>query len=613
VSLIKPLWFLLLLLAVCGTAGAATPDGIAIDPEVCLGCHGDSVARAGYAASVHAQIACTGCHRELTDLPRHLAGQTPSTKVNCVPCHKPEARQHFSSVHMLAGLGCGDCHSAIHRQRRWGGDKRLAVATCLDCHDGGGDQESVHGRALAAGNEDAAACPDCHQLHQVSQVSGLDANRRRALHSAACIPCHGDAAKMLRNGVSPQAVPTFIASYHGKSYRLGFPDQAAGCSDCHGTHRILPPENPQSSLSPLRRVATCARCHPGATALFAEFYAHGDMHDRQRYPLLWWTYVCMTGLLISVFALFWVHSLLWMFRGFVENREKRADLEDCGLRPLPGRRKLYRRFEKKDIFLHLVVIVSFLGLSLTGLPLKFSDQEWAKAMMSFYGGVKYAGLLHRGCAILTFYYFVIALLMSVDFLFVRSGIPGSWWQRLWGPDSLLPNRRDLRDLAGMLKWFCFRGPKPSFERWTYWEKFDFLAVFWGMLAIGGSGLILWFPEFFGRFLPGWIFNVATIIHSDEALLATGFIFTVHFFNTHGRPEKFPMDFVIFNGQISREELIEERGDQWRRYEEQGLCERFEARKPSGVLFDFVFKGFGFLALLTGLALAFLMFYAFLRG
>jgi hypothetical protein len=73
--------------------------------------------------------------------------------------------------------------------------------------------------------------------------------------------------------------------------------------------------------------------------------------------------------------------------------------------------------------------------------------------------------------------------------------------------------------------------------------------------------MLWFPEFFGRFLPGWTFNIATIVHSDEALLATCFIFSVHFFNTHGRPEKFPMDFVIFNGQISKEEMIEERGDQ----------------------------------------------------
>jgi hypothetical protein len=134
-----------------------------------------------------------------------------------------------------------------------------------------------------------------------------------------------------------------------------------------------------------------------------------------------------------------------------------------------------------------------------------------------------------------------------------------------------------------------------------------------MFAIGGSGLMLWFPEFFGSALPGWMFNVATIVHSDEALLATGFIFTVHFFNTHFRPEKFPIDFVIFNGQLSKHEFLEERRDQWARYEEEGITEKFRAEKTSGIFFDFFFKGFGFLALFLGIALLFMMLYAFLAA
>jgi cytochrome b subunit of formate dehydrogenase len=157
------------------------------------------------------------------------------------------------------------------------------------------------------------------------------------------------------------------------------------------------------------------------------------------------------------------------------------------------------------------------------------------------------------------------------------------------------------------------GPQPRFDHFTYWEKFDYWAVFWGMGIIGGSGLMLWFPEFFGLFLPGWMFNVATIIHSDEALLATGFIFTVHFFNTHGRPEKFPMDFVIFNGQMTKEEFIEERGDQWQRYEERGITEQFRVDKVSGVLYDFLFKAFGFSALFIGISLLLMMVYAFIGG
>ena len=138
-------------------------------------------------------------------------------------------------------------------------------------------------------------------------------------------------------------------------------------------------------------------------------------------------------------------------------------------------------------------------------------------------------------------------------------------------------------------------------------------IIWGIAIIGSTGLLLWFPELFTRVIPGWSVNVATIIHSDEALLAVGFIFTIHFFNTHLRPEKFPMDFVIFNGQLPKEEFIEERGDQWKRYEDLGITEDFVCKKVSGPVYDFCLKAFGYIALLTGLACLFLMVFAFMAG
>ena len=103
------------------------------------------------------------------------------------------------------------------------------------------------------------------------------------------------------------------------------------------------------------------------------------------------------------------------------------------------------------------------------------------------------------------------------------------------------------DFIGMIKYFLYLGPRPKFDRFTYWEKFDYLAVFWGVAIIGVSGLVLWFPTLFTFFLPGWALNAAYVIHSDEALLATGFIFLFHFFHTHLRPEAFPLDPVIFVG------------------------------------------------------------------
>ncbi len=590
---------------------ACAEQGMAIDPATCLGCHSDKISAKGYAASVHGKNACTSCHVEIVDIASHMKGETKIVKVRCERCHKKEASEYFASVHAQNNVSCADCHTNVHTHTYWKKDKRVVVAKCIQCHDKEAVyQNSIHGKAVAAGNQDSAACNDCHNLHDIKAL-GND-NEHRAFHTKVCLKCHADKKLMERNHVTTVAVESYMDSYHGKNYRLGYPNRVAGCADCHTAHSVLPRDDPKSSVNPANLAKMCAQCHPKATPQFAKFYPHGEHNDKEKYPILYYTFIAMTGLLTGTFAVFWVHTLLWMFRGFVENREKQKALEEERFEHhIPHGHKQYRRFFPRHIFMHILVIVSFLGLSLTGLPLKFSNQAWAKLLMGIYGGSANAGFIHRCCAGITFVYFVMALLLSVHFLFIRRDIKGNFLQRLFGPDSLCPNLRDISDVAGMVKWFFFRGPKPTFERWTYWEKFDFIAVFWGMFAIGGSGLMLWFPEFFGSFLPGWAFNVATIIHSDEALLATGFIFTVHFFNTHGRPEKFPMDFVIFNGQLAKHEFVEERGDQWKRYEEAGTTETYVCKRTSGVLYDFLVKGFGFLALFTGITLLVLMIYAFI--
>jgi len=207
----------------------------------------------------------------------------------------------------------------------------------------------------------------------------------------------------------------------------------------------------------------------------------------------------------------------------------------------------YQRFTHLDRTLHVLMIVSFMGLALTGLSLKFSYTGWAAFLSRLLGGFETAGFIHRSAATMMFGVFVTHL---VDLERKRRReYGGSWRAMLLGPDTLLFTKRDLRELLASIKWFVGVGPRPSYGRWTYWEKFDYFAVFWGIFVIGSTGLVLWFPVFFTRFLPGMFINVATIIHSDEALLATGFIFTVHFFNTHLRPEKFPMDTVIFTGRM----------------------------------------------------------------
>jgi cytochrome b subunit of formate dehydrogenase len=157
-----------------------------------------------------------------------------------------------------------------------------------------------------------------------------------------------------------------------------------------------------------------------------------------------------------------------------------------------------------------------------------------------------------------------------------------------------------------------RGKRPDYGRWTYWEKFDYFAVFWGVAVIGATGLLLWFPTFFTRILPGSLLNIATIIHSDEALLAVGFIFTIHFFNTHFRPEKFPMDTVIFTGTVPLEEYAKDRPAEYAELVQKGELESLLEPGPDPRQLR-AWRIFGWVALGLGLGLVVLIIYAAIWG
>jgi cytochrome b subunit of formate dehydrogenase len=225
----------------------------------------------------------------------------------------------------------------------------------------------------------------------------------------------------------------------------------------------------------------------------------------------------------------------------------------AGASPVTADIRRIERFKPYQRLMHLVMFTCFLGLALTGLPLLFSGSAWSSGLMRALGGFQTVGVLHRIFAFGMLVVFAAHLAELGWRLFVKQerGM-------LWGPSSMVPQPHDVAELVQHVRWFLNQGPRPRFGRYTYWEKFDYWAVFWGMLIIGGSGVLLWFPQWFARVLPGWMFNVALLVHGEEALLATAFIFTIHFFNSHFRPEKFPMDMVMFTGQVTEDELRHER-------------------------------------------------------
>jgi cytochrome b subunit of formate dehydrogenase len=626
-----------------------------LPPPQCASCHEDVVGRpdaataqvserhakaaAEYHTSIHgmsqtmgasAAATCADCHGAHY-IPALNDPESPVLKFNlprtCARCHnnqglateyrlkQPEAaKQYIDSIHgkallqmgLIVAPSCNDCHGVHDIKRSVDRSSPINHAniahTCGKCHVGIERTylPSVHGKLLASGDQRGPVCTDCHTAHEIeTPVNG----HFKAVSDRSCGRCHQESLKH------------YHETYHGKAMALGKPNVApdvAACYDCHGHHDVYPPSDPRSRLSAENRLATCQTCHPKATAQFARYQPHANPLDRENYPQLHYTFVFMTTLLIGVFAFFGGHTFLWLLRSaylFLTDsktfREAKVHAERDDV--------WFTRFLPFERFLHFLVVTSFLLLVITGMPLKFYYTDWAKGLFAIMGGADVARSLHHFGALITFLYFGLHLVELTQSLWRRrqhlfDPETGRFrldrvWGAVFGPDSMIPTKQDWRDFLDHQKWFFGKGPKPQFDRWTYWEKFDYFAVFWGVFAIGLSGLVLWFPEFFTRFLPGWIINVALIVHSDEALLAAGFIFTIHFFNTHFRLEKFPMDTVIFSGRISKTEMLHERKRWHDRLVAEGRLDDFivkdEWERWKGIArsFGYAFFGIGVLLLL----------------
>jgi cytochrome b subunit of formate dehydrogenase len=268
--------------------------------------------------------------------------------------------------------------------------------------------------------------------------------------------------------------------------------------------------------------------------------------------------------------------------------------------------RYYVRFTLPQRFLHGVLAGTFLGLSFTGLPLRFSSAAWARSLAQTVGGFGTILFFHKLCAFtLTVAFLGHVANMLYRVIFRREiGL-------VWGPNSMVPRWKDITDFIGNVKWFFRLGPQPKFDRYAYWDKIDYWGVFWGMGIIGISGYAMWFAPFFAKFLPGSWLNVALVLHGEEAILACGFIFTIHFFNTHLRPENFPMDTTIFTGRHTEKEFEERHPEEYHRLVAQGELESLRV-EPTPRWLDNFSRAIGATAVGLGLVMLVLMVVAFLR-
>jgi cytochrome b subunit of formate dehydrogenase len=229
--------------------------------------------------------------------------------------------------------------------------------------------------------------------------------------------------------------------------------------------------------------------------------------------------------------------------------------------------------------LYAVLIVAFFGLTVTGLALKHSSHHWGQWLARGLGGFSTASDWHHFVAVMAIVACGVYLVRALRRIVSRRR-ERAWKTIVLGPDSLVPNVRDLRDFYRMIFWFIGFGRKPGFERWTYWEKLEYWVFYLGAGLIGISGLMLWYPNLFCLVLPGGILNVATMVHSEFAIYTAGILFLIHFFHAHFRPEKFPLDLSVLTGLVSEEHLRKYRPEYVARLEREGTLQEMRQAAPS---------------------------------
>jgi len=570
----------------------------------CMRCHGDEeekiatredgtqvnifVDEAVFARSVHAKQPCNGCHDSIVSLPHK---EPLEKKIGCLECHRQKAEEQKNNAdpqYKRLGVVLQQMETYMHSVHAQPNKKDISKvnATCYDCHDAhnigtlGSMQRaehrlknpevcgrchqkekaeylvSVHGKALLEQkNVKSAVCSDCHSTHNISSPKG---DPMKLTITKNCGNCH------------EKEQQTYFASYHGQVNKLGYANTAK-CFDCHGGHNLKKVSDPTSTVNPANRLKTCNTCHKNAKEGFLSFHAHGDPTNFDKYPDLYIASKFMQFLIYGVMLFFWTHVILWLYRELKDRLEGHGHTEDVAHPDTV----FFRRFNPVWRWIHAFFAISTMALVVTGTTLLFSHTDWAKAIVTLLGGPAVEGIVHRTAATIW-----VTVFLAHLFFVARNIWHARKTFRWLGTTSLVPNMQDLRDIVRMYKWFLGMTPRPKFDRWTYWQKFDYWAPFWGAMAIGMTGALMFNPILTSRFLPGWIFNIATLVHAEEALLATVFLFSVHFINVHFRPEKWPLSTTIFTGVLPLAEFKYEHTKEYDRLVASGELDKYLVKRPT---------------------------------
>lgn len=506
-------------------------------PNTCGACHANPEFQArhqipfahpveAYRLSVHgravaagnsAAASCSNCHGSHAILP----GQDPRAKIN----------------HWNVAAACGACHSEIRKVY----------------------EQSIHGQAVARGSRDAPVCTDCHGEHTIlGPQEALSPVSPGRVSAVTCGRCHGDERLDARYNLPVDRVPTFAVSYHGLESRAGG-QTVANCASCHGVHNIFPSSDSRSTVNPANLARTCGKCHHGAGAHFAI----GPVHQAARTAsepvavmwirrLYWWMIPGAVGFM-----------LLHHFLDFLKKLRRAAPRSETG--ELLPRMNLHFRIA------HWLVVASFPVLVITGFALKFPESWWARPLLIWESSFAFRGLVHRVAGVVLLaalgYHVVHLLLVRRDRAILPQMLPG------------------LEDARALLRMFAYNlglaDSPPTFSKFNYVEKIEYLAFLWGTALMAATGFTLWFNNFALRYFPKWFSDAATALHYYEAILATFSILIWHMYTVIFDPDVYPMDRAWLTGMASADHLRHTRPAYYaelRRLQEQEAKQREEKER-----------------------------------
>ena len=556
---------------------------VELAPAKCAECHAQEVKE--FHASIHGQAAakgdpdapsCVSCHGPIHQIQTSTDAGSRVAKKNlpdtCAACHSSPgflARHKIpfahpielyrQSVHGLAvangnegSASCSDCHGShgIFEAR----DARSKInhwnipATCGQCHSEIAKTylESVHGQAMKASVSDAPVCTDCHGEHLIlgpKQPESL-VNAMR-VSTVTCGRCHGEERLAIRYSLPTNVVPSYADSYHGLAMRGGS-QTVANCASCHGVHNIFPRNDPRSTVNLANLPKTCGRCHAGA----GENFVIGPVHvltetgpaNRvvKSIRMIYWVLIPLT------LGFMTLHNLV----DFVSKLVRRRLRREAGPQIV--------RMDQYFLLVHWGLIVSFTTLVITGFALKYPEAIWARPLLLWEGHFAFRGALHRAAALVL----VATMAFHLFYLAVKPSQRGF-------VTAMLPRWKDVTDLVDVFRYNLGLSPSgPQFGRFSYAEKLEYWAFLWGTALMMISGFLLWFNNFTLRYFPKWVADVATAVHYYEAVLATFSILLWHFYIVIFDPNVYPMEMAWLTGKVRAEHYRETRPEYLRQFEQE---------------------------------------------